>query len=436
MCNNHNHEHHDNNSSEETVEEILARYSHLDQSDPFVGSQFPTPKGGVLTVVGWGSSRNTHNKKFSCHCSVCGEDKELFTDGFMVTKDKLIAGICPCGCSRNHRWAEGQNEIRVQRECIERGYIFHGWAGDYKGNKTYLDLENPETGNRWRSTNLNSFLSGRADSPRGKSKPEDGHLQDFIKAGFTTDYKFWRSDKLDTKRQKSYWYYTCPVCSNDEYVQAGVCSGVFESKNDHLKNSNKSCRCTHYIWTQEQREYQINKICKEEGLTFLGWENEEGYKNSSSKFKWLCTESHECCTRVNDFLNGAARCKTCSDIKQKESGSLYGYYPDRTQETDYLYILNFNNKYIKVGRSFYVDKRITRLRKLSKTRKITKIKILIATHQEVYDCEQWLHEELTQRGFYHEESTWSTETFSMDCFPALEKLLEGCDLEEVSSDEN
>lgn len=404
----------------------------------FIGSTFPTPKGGVLTVTGVSRDydSNGSNIKFTVECSLCIQDAELFQEEFVALKTNLTKGKCPCGCTRTPRWSEYQNKIRVQRECDKRGYIFHGWFGGYSKNKTYLDLENPETGNRWTSVNLNHLLSGNGDPVEGalKSKdshlkPDEDHIQEFHKAGFTEGYKFWRSDRVNKYGWKPYWYYTCSVCSCDEYVQDELCSGIFENTTSNLKKGLKSCRCSkNYKWTQEQREYQINKICEEEGLTFLGWETEEGYKNSHSKFVWLCPEGHECTTTVNNFLNGK-RCKTCSDIKQRASGNLYGYFPERKDETDFLYVINFDNQYVKVGRAFDIHERMKGSRGLLKLSnmspdQLTILKVFTATHQEVYDIEQWIHEELTQRGFYHEDSTWTIETFDTDSELLIYRLLE------------
>lgn len=384
----------------------------------FVGSAFPTPKGGVLKVVGvsgvdrWGAS------KFICECSLCSKDRELFPDNFKSGKTTLIKGSLPCGCSKKPEWTEPQNKIRVDRECSKRGYIFHGWVGDYQRNKTKLDLENKITGNRWGTTGLDSFLQGVGDPIEGSKNPirnrtrgEEYHTQGFYKVGFTKDYKFWRSDRVDSRGRKIYWNYTCPICSKDEYAKNGLCSGVFESSISRLKVGNKSCRCSgRYRWSQEQREHQIKKVCERDGLKFLGWADGY-YKNSHSKFSWICNKGHTCKTSLISFLSQNTRCLTCL----KETSVMYGYYSNRTTEKDFLYVLDFGD-YLKVGRSFNVKQRLKGLSKESSTPQdqINVIKLYSGTHQEVYDIEQWVHEELRERGFEHKESDWSSETFTKD----------------------
>lgn len=222
---------------------------------------------------------------------------------------------------------------------------------------------------------------------------------------FLTGTKFWRSDSVDHKGHKTRWNYECPLCSNDEYVQNGLCSGVFESSDSHLKSGKQSCRCYKgYRWSQEQRECQINKICYDEGLIFVDWYNEEGYINHLSRIKWLCHSGHKNTSSINNFLRGKG-CRICRDL----NSTCNGYYPDRVEEQDYLYITDFNNKYIKIGRSFNVLDRLTH-----KTtgllccsglpmENIKILQIYTSAHQTIYDTEQWLHEELRERGFEYNE---------------------------------
>lgn len=209
------------------------------KEDSFIGTQFPTPKGGTLTIKEVYSSGK--HPKYICTCSICSIDKEMFPYGSIIgDKSILRNGGCCCGCSKSSRWNEDQNYIRVKRKCSETGYIFHGWYGEYNKSKTYLDLENPETGNRWNSTNLDSFLRGCGDPigglesrKRSRAKSIDQHLKSFYEAGIKEDYILWAKD--DQRLPYYYWCYICPVCSYDEYVKSGVCSGVFESHYKSLK---------------------------------------------------------------------------------------------------------------------------------------------------------------------------------------------------------
>ena len=96
---------------------------------------------------------------------------------------------------------------------------------------------------------------------------------------------------------------------------------------------------------------------------------------------------------------------------------------ERKDEKDYLYILDFNGRFIKVGRSFDVDERIRNLKSLSKIKKIYKIHVLTATHKEIYDYEQELHSKLRERNFQHYVD-WSNECFRNESILIIRNFLE------------
>jgi len=175
-------------------------------------------------------------------------------------------------------------------------------------------------------------------------------------------------------------------------------------------------------------------ICKEMDYDVIGFV--DGYKNNTSHFEYNCKIHGKQKVIYNSFVNNGTRCGGCWKDKQieilRDNGNGNGYYPERKDEQDYLYILNFNDKFIKVGRSFDVDERIKGLRTLSKVpkKKIHKLRILTATHQEIYDYEQELHRELRERNFQYYVD-WSNECFENDCQFILNKLLDTYEYEMV-----
>ena len=162
----------------------------------------------------------------------------------------------------------------------------------------------------------------------------------------------------------------------------------------------------------------------------IGFQN--GYNNVKSIFEYICPKHGKQKVTYSHFVNNGSRCPFCFKEKQKEYGNLYGYYPERKDETDFLYILDFDGKFIKVGRSFDVNQRVKDLRTLSKTpiKRIHKLRIFTATHQEIYDYEQELHKELRERNFQYPVS-WSTECFENDSLYILNKLLDNCEFQEI-----
>ena len=160
---------------------------------------------------------------------------------------------------------------------------------------------------------------------------------------------------------------------------------------------------------------------------------EDGYRCvDSTRFEYVCKIHGKQNVGYNNFVNQGTRCSGCAKDKQKELGNGNGYYPERKDEQDYLYVLNFNDKFIKVGRSFDVKERIKSLRTVSKTsiKNIHKLRIFTATHQEIYDYEQWLLQQLRDKGLTYYVH-WSNECFVSESLYVLNKMLDICELEEV-----
>lgn len=314
--------------------------------EDFIGSIFYTQNGSTLTVTG----KNVG--KYTVECSKCSKDKELFPEPFTIESWRLKKGVIPCGCSKAKNWTEEQYKIRVLRKCKEKGYALHGWAGEYLKARTKLKLYNPVTGNEWESTDINGFLSNDKEDPvlhRIKTSEKFRKDDEYFIEIFKSTGKFKEGTKF-TRTSNNDWTYTCPVCSDDEYVRAGVCSGIFKSLSGTLKNGGLSCRCSNrYTPTEELREYQIKKVLKREGGKFLNWV--DTFRNSNSKFDWLCDEGHPCKTSVSKFLSGQ-RCPSCA-------GSSYGYFFKRKDEYDTLYISTISSlDFFKIGRSFEPERRL------------------------------------------------------------------------------
>ena len=195
-------------------------------------------------------------------------------------------------------------------------------------------------------------------------------------------------------------------------------------------NSGSGCpKCAGNAKPTEQEALQkCIDICKEMNYGVIGFP--DGYKNARSRFEYVCKIHGKQGVIYYSFVNNGTRCSGCA----KDDSGFYGYYLERKDEQDYLYVLNFNDKFIKVGRSFDVNERITGLKYESgiPKNKIHKLRIFTATHQEIYDYEQELHGELRKLNFQYYVD-WSTECFENDCLYILNKLLDNCVLEEVYS---
>lgn len=290
---------------------------------------FETPKGGVLTVVGW-KGRDRSNKRYIIKCSVCSMDKELFGDGVFKTTKGVFNTQIPCGCSRIPRWTEDQQKVRINRQAKKQGYTFVGWGGGFRGNPTKCKLACPEHG-EWESTTLVSALLGAGcpicgnERVRSARLKEDSfHIKNFMTAGkFSKGTKFWRSERQDRSGRTPYWNYTCPKCSQDKYVKAGLCDGVFEGHVTALSKGGLCCRCSPvYLWNQKQREYQISQEVSQRTnprLSFIGWVSPDGYTNNESKIILLCAEHGECQISVASLINKHQGCPRCAGKNQKKA---------------------------------------------------------------------------------------------------------------------
>ena len=172
---------------------------------------------------------------------------------------------------------------------------------------------------------------------------------------------------------------------------------------------------------------KCKEICNKMNYIFIGFTN--GYSNSKSKLEYICHTHGLQLVSYDKFVNKGTRCMGCS----KDLGNGNGFFPKRANEQDFLYVLNFDDRFIKVGRSFDADSRIDNLKtpSVSGIKNIIKLRIFTATHKQIWDLEQELLEELRERGFQYYVD-WSTECFENDCLFILNKLLDICSFEELN----
>ena len=238
-----------------------------------------------------------------------------------------------------------------------------------------------------------------------------GEKKGFVVHGFAEEFKNAYSKlKLECLKDGHKW--TARICN------------VINGGDGCPKCSNK------YRPTEQEALQKCIEICKEMDYEYIGFV--DGYKGAhKTRFEYSCKIHGKQGVSYNNLVNNGTRCIGCWKDRQVELGNGNGYYPERKDETDFLYILNFNNKFIKVGRSFDVERRIPELQRESSILDIQKLRIFTATHQEIYDCEQELHNELRERNFQHYVD-WSTECFENDCQYVLNKLLDNYGLAEIN----
>lgn len=202
---------------------------------------------------------------------------------------------------------------------------------------------------------------------------------------------------------------------------------------NNIINGGKGCVECGRITTANAR--RINKqqafdnckdLCIKYNYKPIGFPN--GYKNAYSRFEYACPKHGIQNVSYSHFIHSRSRCPSCA----KDFSNFNGYFPERKDEQDFLYVLDFDSEFIKVGRSFDLERRISKneLQKYSGITNIIKLRLFTATHQEIYDTEQEILEELRGRGFQYYVD-WSKECFENECLYSLNKLLDICGLTEV-----
>lgn len=166
---------------------------------------------------------------------------------------------------------------------------------------------------------------------------------------------------------------------------------------------------------------RCDKMCLDKGYIPLGFPN--GYINNRSRFEYICPKHGKQNVRYNNFVINKRSCRYCGLESRREIGKTYGRYTNRSEEKDFLYILNFGEKYIKVGRSFNIKSRISSLKSESGISDIRVIAVYSSLHKNIYKIEQKIHDELRSNNYDYLSANWSTEIFKNECVELLYKII-------------
>ena len=209
---------------------------------------------------------------------------------------------------------------------------------------------------------------------------------------------------------------------------------------DNIVNNGNSCpACGNAnIRNARRLDYQdmINRstdYCKERGYTFIKIKEGANLGVVNTHIEFYC-DKHGLQTGMYHYLvNMCWGCKECGKENKKLKASfMYGYYTDKAQEEDYLYIVNFNNEYIKVGRTFKIKQRIKQLKKQSKCKNVKVVRLYSATHKDIFEIEQETHRKLNDLNMNHKDSIWSTETFNIESLSIVLEILEAYNLKIIT----
>lgn len=281
-----------------------------------------TIKGGIQTVIGWVDKNKSFNKIYLVHCTHCEKDKELYGDGlFLTTKGHFKNRVC-CGCSYSYKLDSKQTSILLNRLILDNNFTFVNWLNQEnipKGKAYYLCSKGHQ------------FISSFSSFKRGNGCQECGyktsankirkninqHLDGIDSSTLDGRYVWRNEEKQDSRGSFSYFNYVCSKCSNDEYVQKGLCSGIFTVLISSIKKGKIPCRCSKsYRWSIDQKTYQINKRIASEKLDykFLRW-----HENLKKYFYYYCANHGEQISCINNFVLNLTDCPECHGKNQKQA---------------------------------------------------------------------------------------------------------------------
>lgn len=400
-----------------------------------IGRGFLTDKGTTLTIQDIEESINTKGYwtgKYIFECSKCSADVEMWPYGSITASlNNVKEKRYPCGCSKAVRYTEIQYKLLIERLCNTRGYKFLGWAGGFKGKRTKLKLINLENGNFWDSTIIDNFRAGAGcplsgiESRTEKSRiPIEDYYKRFAKI-LPSKVKVSKIPNETYTSIDSYWRVDCEACAQDKFSLAGISGSSFTVRGRELLKGRTGCRCTeNKPYTKEELEHLILIACSDR-FTFHGWASDK-YTTASGVLVTCNSCGYKFTTHCKRLELGTG-CRKCYEARQRKSGRFNGYDPARTEDKDMLYVIRFKDTFTKCGRAFILENRLKGSRGLLKESGCTRdqleiLHVYTGTHQEVYDTEQFVIDELTERGFYYK--TWTRETFSLDSEKLMVDLIE------------
>lgn len=321
------------------------------------------PRKGNLTGNRYGNEnqleiRNKLDARcYEIHCTVCSLDHELHgTACYKLSSGDINKGIIPCGCSINPRWKPWQKEILIKREVSKHG-------------KVAL----PRNQNDFRKVNLVCLLHGKEfksnyyNIRKGKNLCCKDCLFEMKREALTPDlYKC--TDTLQDVQpnlqivgkdfDRKGMVVMCDICSEDQLVQDGLCSGLFTKSFSSMKRGEKPCRCQkQYSYTVPQRVRLIEYVLEDSGLDY---EFVQAYKRleSHGEEKYLSDWGKFYCKTHGVFHRSLSRmwrlkqgCPTC-ELK------FGGFNEKKTSVFYILRILGRETDFVKFGISGQFHKRL------------------------------------------------------------------------------
>ena len=276
----------------------------------------PLAKNHNIQILGYVGEWKGNKTKLKLSCSDHGEWNTMNINDF-----KNGHGCPACARNKPLTW---ETELPILEEIAQKKeYQVLGYVGEWKGCYTKLDLL-CHCGNRWQSTAIHKFKGGRGcpqcrreNIRKSQTISDDQHIAGFFSTGkFKEGTIFTNTGTRGKGCRHIIWMVECPVCSHDEYVQAGVCDGKFYSEGNNLKRGCIPCRCGNYRYTEDQITYRVKKEVEGQGYVWVGWIGKPS--RSHGKFKYLCLVHGEQTGSVNNLLSHGQGCPMCAGHSQQQ----------------------------------------------------------------------------------------------------------------------
>lgn len=114
---------------ERGVMNVVTIKKKREKAEGFVGWVSPDGNLKVVELI-----EKSKNSKYKVICKVCSEDKELFPLGYFIsTKQHLLNGCKPCGCSKKPEWKDWQFLILAKRVATTNNFNIVGLAQGFFG---------------------------------------------------------------------------------------------------------------------------------------------------------------------------------------------------------------------------------------------------------------------------------------------------------------
>lgn len=341
---------------------------------------------------------------YSVKCSNCSKDTELYPENIIVCpKSTLDRDGLPCGCASRPKWSDYQKTVLAKRRCKELGIFFKNIIED----KVCLE---DEYGVQL-TTSFESFKNSGRNYLNVKTK--DGHIFNYratIKSSenqYVLEQLFHEIGDYNKKflycdKNKVYYFCSCDTCR--EYSRILKYSPIFSTTYPTLRCGNLFCWSVERRFVQEDFNEILLQLLKSFNASTLTAvvRDLEDTANIKGIIYWVCGScGKERVQKLKDFWDGY-RCKCINTC-------LGGFYPNRLNEDDHLYFIDFFENFSKIGRSFDLNRRLASLKAEGLCIKSYKV-LKVSKHIDIFKTEQDILKMLRSMGYTNPTKSFAGRT--------------------------